>query len=79
MGRRKAFRGKRDVGKGKRQERVWQVRGLGEEQPWGTLPHPVSHNMDVFGPGYKADHGGYVVCSTERVQKGRAGPGAWPS
>lgn len=38
-GRRKAFRG-RNVSKGKRQERVWQVRGLGEEQPRGILLHP---------------------------------------
>ena len=74
-GRGKAFRGKRDVGVGKRQERVWQERGPGEEQHWGTLPHPVSHNMAVLDPAYKADHGDCAVYGTERVRKRRAAPG----
>lgn len=35
-GRRKAFRG-RNVSKGKRQERVWQVRGAGRRAALGHL------------------------------------------
>lgn len=67
-GRRKAFRGKA-VSKGKRQEQVWQVQGLGEVRPGASCCFLVSSSITVLGLGYRADHSGCTVCSMERVQK----------
>jgi len=69
-GRRKAFRGKRTVSKGMKQEWVWQVWGLREEQQVALCCSPVfAITAVVLGLDYSADSGGWNVCSTERAQK----------
>ena len=71
-GRRKAFRGKRTVSKGRRQERVWQVWRLREEQQVASCCSPVFGIMAVLlGLDYSTDSGVWNVCSTERAPRQR--------
>lgn len=73
-GRRKAFRGKRTVGKGRRQDRVWQVWGLREEQQVASCCSPVfGITAMLLGLDYSADSDGWNVCSTGRAQKTKMG------
>ena len=77
-GRRKAFRGKRPVSKGMKQEWVWQVWGLREEQQVAPCCSPVFGITAVLlGLDYSADSGGWNVCSTERAQKTKMEKQVW--